>query len=125
MDNTTLAERMGHERFSDTIIRIQTGSRRASVTQLQPALPSLDSVDFDSGKATAAISLVMNYLQLWETADVDVGIDALISAHKKSTCEHHPFPLTLEDSWIIARECRCQGTAAVLNLLFSRLNQDC
>lgn len=125
MDNTTLAECMSHEGFSDTIIRIQTGSSRASVTQLQPALPSLDSVDFDSGKATAAISLVMNYLELWETADVEVGIDALISAHKKSTCEQHPFPLILEESWIIARECRCQGTAAVLNLLFSRLNQDC
>ncbi|NWC84072.1 hypothetical protein HX798_27865 [Pseudomonas putida] len=125
MDNNTLAERMSHEGFSDTIIRIQTGSHRASVTQLQPALPSLDSVDFDSDKAAAAISLVMNYLELWGPADVEVGIDALISAHKKSTCEQYPFPLTLEESWIIARECRCQGSSAVLNLLFSSLNQDC
>ncbi|MEW5511783.1 hypothetical protein ABGT16_04115 [Pseudomonas asiatica] len=125
MDNTSLAERMRHEGFSDTIIRIHTGTRRASVTQMLPALPSLESVDFDSGKANAAISLVMNYLELWDSADVEVGIDALISAHKKTLSEQHALPLTLEEAWIIARECRCQGTAAVLNLFFSSLNQDC
>jgi len=122
--------------FSDTIIRIQTGisvgsaaavgvARKASVTQLVPALPSFDSIVFESTQAQAAIGLVMNYLESWDSADLDVGIDALITALSQSVREQNEFSLTLDEAWVIARECRCLGSAEVLNLLFSRLNQDC
>lgn len=67
----------------------------------------------------------MNYLEHWDSADFEVGVDALITAHSQSVSEQNEFLLTLEEAWVIARECRCQGSAEVLNLLFSRLNQDC
>ncbi|ELG7182074.1 TPA: hypothetical protein ACP3ZG_001566 [Pseudomonas aeruginosa] len=136
MADSKLALRMGQAGFSDTIIRIQTGisvgpaaavhlARKASVTQLVPALPSFDSIVFESTQAQAAIGLVMNYLEHWDSADFEVGVDALITAHSQSVSEQNEFPLTLEEAWVIARECRCLGSAEVLNLLFSRLNQDC
>ncbi|MGG2621757.1 hypothetical protein [Pseudomonas aeruginosa] len=136
MADTQLAARMGQAGFGDTIIRIQTGlsvepaaavrvARKASVTQLVPALPSFDSIVFESTRAQAAIGLVMNYLEHWDSADFEVGVDALITAHNQSVSEQSEFPLTLDEAWVIARECRCQGSAEVLNLLFSRFNQDC
>lgn len=136
MVDSKLAVRMGQAGFSDTIIRIQTGisvgpaaavrlARKASVTQLVPALPSFDSIVFKATQAQAAIGLVMNYLEHWDSADFEVGVDALITAHSQSVSDQNEFPLTLEEAWVIARECRCQGSAEVLNLLFSRLNQDC
>ncbi|HBO5514682.1 TPA: hypothetical protein L4559_003577 [Pseudomonas aeruginosa] len=67
----------------------------------------------------------MNYLERWDSADVEIGIDALIAAHSQSSSEQNECALTLEEAWVIARECRCLGSAEVLNLLFSRFNQDC
>lgn len=135
MADMELAFRMSQAGFSDTIIRIQTGvsiaaademhrPRRASVSQLVPALPSFDSIVFNAGRAQAAIALVMNYLERCDSVNYEVGVDALISAHKQSVHEQTEFSLTLEESWVIARECRCQGSAEVLNLLFSSFNQD-
>ena len=118
MADSKLSLRMGQAGFSDTIIRIQTGisvgpaaavhlARKASVTQLVPALPSFDSIVFESTQAQAAIGLVMNYLEHWDSADFEVGVDALITAHSQSVSEQNEFPLTLEEAWVIARECRC------------------
>lgn len=136
MADSKLAVRMGLAGFNDTIIRIQTGvssehagiinrARKASVSQLQPALPSFDSILLEPSNAEAAISLVMNYLERCDSADQEVGVDALISAHEATTREQPGAALSLEDAWVIARECRCQGSAEVLNLLFSQLKKDC
>ncbi|HEK3717347.1 TPA: hypothetical protein ACWLUJ_005810 [Pseudomonas aeruginosa] len=127
MTNSNLAQRMGQIGFSDTIIQIQTGARiktsllrkKASVTQLLPALPSFEAITSEAAKAESAIVLLMSYLERWESADLEIGLDALISAHEQSGTT-----MTLEEAWVIARECRCLGSAEVLNLLFSSYNQD-
>lgn len=127
MTNSNLAQRMGLAGFSETIIQIQTGAstptpvqkKKASVTQLLPALPSFEAITSDSAKAEAAIELLMGYLERWDSADLEVGVDALITAHEQSDTS-----MTLEEAWVIARECRCLGSAEVLNLLFTSYNQD-
>ena len=126
---------MSQAGFSNTIIRIQTGttvdsavlnlSRKATVTQLVPALPSFSAIALDTSKSQAAIELVMAYIENCDFADLEVGIDALVIAYEQSTKEQPHFKLTLEEAWVIARECRCLGSAEVLNLLFSSFNQEC
>lgn len=136
MADSKLAFRMRQAGFSDVIIKIHTGvsvvtatsarpTRRASVTQLVPALPSFDSIVFEPTRAQAAIGLVLNYLERWDSADCEIGLEALVAAHSQSESEQNEITMTLEEAWVIARECRCLGSAEVLNLLFSRLNQDC
>ncbi|KSQ21792.1 hypothetical protein APB26_32965 [Pseudomonas aeruginosa] len=132
MTDTNLATRMNAAGFAASIIQIQTGvtlprplhRKKASVTQLLPALPSFGSITADSATAEAAIALLMSYLEHWNTADDEVGVDALITAYEQASREFPGQMISLEQAWVIARECRCNGSSEVLNLLFSSYNQD-
>lgn len=132
MTDINLAQRMSLAGFANTIIRIQTGvslpkglhKQKASVSQLVPAIPSFGSIIRESNKAEAAIALLMIYLEHWDAADVEVGVDALITAHEQASLEFSGDMVSLEDAWVIARECRCIGSAETLTLLFSCYNQD-
>lgn len=132
MTDTTLAKRMSDAGFAASIIRIQTGvtlpkpvhKQKASVTQLLPALPSFGSITADAATAEAAIALLMSYLEHWDAADYEVGVDALITAHEQASREFPGQMVSLEEAWVIARECRSIGSADVLNILFSSYNQD-